>query len=71
MRQHTKKHSIFKCVFIHFTNICCIPSTERGPGDTMVSKRRKQEHRPLGASSLAGKIDTEQVINAAEFCEEV
>lgn len=36
-----------------------------------MSKRIKQEHRPLGASSLAGKIDTEQIINAVEFCEEV
>ena len=51
--------SVFKYIFIYFTNICCIPSTERVPGDTTVSKRIKQEHGLLGASRLAGKIDTE------------
>lgn len=34
----------------------------------MESKRIKQEHSPLGASSLAGKIDIEQITNAVEFC---
>lgn len=54
--------SVFKYVFIYFTNICCIPSTERAPGDTT-------ERDFLGASRFAGKIDIEQIINAAEFWE--
>lgn len=61
--------SVFKYVFIYFTNICCIPSTERAPGVTTVSKRIKQERGLLGASCVAGKIDIEQIINAAEFWE--
>lgn len=54
--------SVFKYVFIYFTNICCIPSTERALGDTT-------ERDLLGASRFAGKINIEQIINAAEFWE--
>lgn len=71
MLHHTKKYPIFKYLFIRLTNICYKQSTERGPGDSTVSKIIKQEYLSPGASSIAGKIDIVQIINAVEFCEKV
>lgn len=54
---HTRKYSITKYLFIHFTSIYCIPGTDRGSGDTMVRKRIKQRYLPLRTSSMAAKTD--------------